>query len=533
MEKGCYMVAAGKKATTDGSVLVARSEDAAHGNHALRVLAVPRKKHNPGEEIVFEKMGDTGLILPPGVKIPQVSETYAHLGVVNVIEGEKISITAGGVNEFQVCAGPSSGGYINKKAEQVCPENPTSIGDYRCTLVLERCKTAREGIRLLGELTEKFGARIDNYMVGDPNEVWLYEEYRGRLWAAVRIPDDCFVVEANTVRIGEINLNDSESFMGSRDLVSFASEHELYDPKSGDPFNVSKVYGAQTGKLRYGIPSPNYDRHRIWRGISLLAPSTKLDPEEPSWIYPLFVEPDRKLTPRDILKVMMDHYEGTPYDLYNNNKDEYKPASGTLEGFSASVKGKPKSDLYMNEKRQYQLAPVWGEERIIGTTRAVTTYCAQLRSWMPNPIGGVLWAGLAEAATSAHIPWYCGMTRTPEPYTIGSQKEGSYAPSPFRGSIYDEESASWNFRLVSNLVNLFYSATRDEVIPVWREWENKLYKLQPAVEKTAVELYKEDKSSAVEFITDYTCSKANEALDMAKTMITRLHTIIAHYNAPQ
>jgi len=533
LEKDCYMLAAGKRATVDGSVLVARSEDAAHGNHVLRVVAVPRKKHKSSEMIVFEKMGDTGLALPPGVEIPQVPETYSYVGVVGVIEGEKISITAGGINEFQVCAGPSSGGYLNKKTEQASPEMPTSIGDYRCTLVLERCKTAREGIRLIGDLTERYGARIDNYMVADPNEVWIYEEYRGRLWAAARIPDDCFFVEANTVRIGEINLEDQNNFMGSRDLLSFAVEHGLYDPRSKVPFNLSRVYGAQTGKLRYGMPSPNYDRHRIWRGISLLAPSTKLDPEEPSWIYPLFVKPDRKLAPKDFIAVMKDHYEGTPYDHCSLNRDEYKQASDALEGWSSSLGPEPKSDLYVNSRRQYQLAPVWGEERIIGTTRAVTTYVAQLRSWMPNPIGGVLWAGLGEAATSAHIPWYCGITRTPEPYTVGTQKEGSFAPSPFSGSIYDERSAAWNFRVISNLVNLFYFATKDEVIPVWDHWEQKLYKLQPAIEKAATELYEKDKSEAIEFITDYSCTKANEALEMAKTMITRLHTIIAHYNAPQ
>ena len=527
------MLAAGKKATVDGSVLVARSEDAAHGNHVLQVVAVPRKKHDSTEMIVFEKMGDTGALLPPGVEIPQVPETYAYLGLVSVIEGEKISITAGGINEFQVCAGPSSGGYLNKKTLDSNQEIPSSIGDYRCTVVLQQCKTAREGIRLIGDLTERFGARIDNYIVADPNEVWIYEEYRGRLWAAARIPDDCFFVEANTVRIGEINLEDQDNFMGSNKLLSLAVENDLYDPRSGEPFNLSKVYGAQTGKLRYGVPSPNYDRHRIWRGITLLAPSTKLDAEEPSWMHPLFVKPDRKLAPKDFIAVMKDHYEGTHYDHYSVNKEEYRQAGGALEGWSSSLGPEPQSDLYVNKNRQYQFAPVWGEERIIGTTRAVTTYVGQLRSWMPNPIGGVLWAGLGEAATSAHIPWYCGMTRTPEPYTIGTQKEGSHAADPFNGSIFDEKSAAWNFRVISNLVNLFYSATKDEVLPVWNRWEQKLYDLQPVVEKAATELYEKDVSEAIEFITDYSCSKANEALDIGKNMIGKLHTIIAHYNAPQ
>ena len=186
----------------------------------------------------------------------------------------------------------------------------------------------------------------------------------------------------------------------------------------------------------------------------------------------------------------------------------------------------------INENRQYQLAPIWGKERLIGTPRAVTTWCAQLRSWMPNPIGGVLWAGLSEGATSGRLPWYVGMIRTPEPYTIGIQEEGPIATKPFSGSIYDEHSAYWVFRVVSNLVNLFYTATKSEVIPVWRKWEDKLYELQPVVEKAALALYEEDPKLAVEFLTSYSNSKALEALEMAKEMTVRLHTIIAHYNAP-
>ncbi len=205
------------------------------------------------------------------------------------------------------------------------PRMPTSVGDYRMTLVLERCMTAREGIELVGKLTDEYGARTDNYIIADPNEAWFYEEYRGNLWAAVRVPDDSFVVQANTVRIDRVAFDDPANFLASDNLVSFAVEKGLYDPNSGEPFNPSKVYGAQTGKVRHGIPAPEYDRRRIWRGISLLAPSTNPDPEEPSWVYPLFVKPDRKLTPKDFLSLFTDHYQGTKYDPYGTHADEYKP----------------------------------------------------------------------------------------------------------------------------------------------------------------------------------------------------------------
>ena len=187
--------------------------------------------------------------------------------------------------------------------------------------------------------------------------------------------------------------------------------------------------------------------------------------------------------------------------------------------------------IRLNREFKYQLSPAWNPIRILGTPRAITTWCAQLRSWLPNPIGGVLWAGLAEGATSGHIPFYTGITKTPEAYNIGSQK--TYPWELFStGSIYDAASAYWRFREISNLVNLFYDLTKDEVIPVWRDWEEGLYRLQPSIDQTAVALHQQDPALAIDFLTSYSNSRAEEALDIAKTMIKRLHTILAHYNGP-
>jgi len=516
------MMAVGKNATADGSVLVARSCDATGGDDVIQVLAIPQKKHEPEETLIIPGA--------EGIELHQLTLTYAYLGIMMVTEGADLAEAEGGINEHQVVAGTSTGGLLNPEAQKVCYSVPTSIGDYRMTLVLERCKTAREGIELVGELTDKYGARTDNYIVADPNEAWFYEEYRDHLWAAVRVPDDCFVVQANSVRIDRVDFDDPANFLGSKNLISFALEHGLYDPDSGEPFNPSKVYGAQTGKVRHGIPAPEYDRRRIWRGISLLAPSTNLDPEEPSWVYPLFVQPDRKLTPKDFLSLFTDHYQGTKYDHYGVNTHMYKSTTSPMiaTGSSKIVRESP---FHINDERQYQLAPIWGTERIIGTARAVTNWCAQLRGWMPNPIGGLIWAGIGEGATCGRIPWYVCIKETPEPYTIGTRP---YRPvdGPHAMNTYNEKSAYWIFRVVTNLVNLFYTATKDAVIPIWREWEDKNFKLQPVIEKVALELYEEDPDLIVELLTSYSCCKANEALNLAKKMTTQLHSILAHYNAP-
>ena len=521
------MIAAGKAATKDGCVMVARSCDAL-GDYVQQILAVPRKKHQTSEKLRFP--------FSDGVEIGQVSETYAYVGITSVLEGEEIHTVQGGINEFQVCAGASSGGVLSKKAETVCPRMSTSIGDYRMTLVLERCKTAREGIQLIGQLTEQYGARSDNYIVGDPNEVWLYEEFRGHLWVAARVPDDCFVVEANTCRVGEVNLADHANFLGSKDLLTFAVNNGLREPASEEPFNVMKTYSAQSEKVKQGIPTPAYDSRRIWRGITCLSPSSCLNPRESAEVYPLFVKPDKKLDPRDIFNVLLDHYQGTEFDGYETSRKDFEPAvpRGTLDLWDhpKSEPSKASSCFRLNRKFEYQMAPVWGMERIIGTTSAVTTWCAQLRGYMPNPIGGLLWAGLAEGSTSPHIPFYAGITRTPEAYATGSMEHEPVPTEVISGSICDEKSAYWTFRQVSNLVNLFYTATKDEVIPILRNWEDELYRLQPFIEKVASDLYQKDPGIAEEYLTTFSNAEAIEALEIAKSLINRLHTIIAHCNAP-
>jgi dipeptidase len=290
-----------------------------------------------------------------------------------------------------------------------------------------------------------------------------------------------------------------------------------------------KAYAIQTGKAPYGISAPRYDARRVWRGINLLAPSAKLDRNEPSMIYPLFVKPDRKLTPKDILMVLGDNYEGTEFDQYGQNKEKYKPVKVQYRDHGVVTGHGVDKRFQINEKRQYQLSPAFSMERPIGIARSHTNWCAQLRSWMPNPIGGVLWTGISHCPTTAHVPFYSGITRVPDAYGIGSNKRGWPAPL-YQASVYDGRSAYWIFRVVSNLVNLFYTATKDDVIPVWRAWEDALFTMQPSIEKATINLYQANKNLAIEFITNYSYSKATEALEMAKTMTTKLHTIIAHYS---
>lgn len=171
----CYMIAVGKDASADGSVMVARNCDAS-STDAQRIVSVPRKIHKPGQTIHIPGSKD--------IHLPQVEETYAYTAIMRVVPGEELGMVAGGINEFQVSAGASTGGWVKPKVHELTPFPETVLGDYVLTLILERCKTAREGIQWLGKITEEYGARNDNYIVADPNEAWLFEQYQGYHWAA-------------------------------------------------------------------------------------------------------------------------------------------------------------------------------------------------------------------------------------------------------------------------------------------------------------------------------------------------------------
>lgn len=496
----CYMLAAGKKATADGSVMVARNCDS-NSTEAQRIVSVPRMKHKAGEMI---RIPDS-----KNMVIPQVEETYAYTAIIRMVDGDDIGMVAGGINEFQMSAGASTGGWVKPEVAKLTPWPDTVIGDYRMTLVLERCKTAREAVLWLGENTEKYGARTDNYILADPNEVWLYEEYHGYHWAAARIPDDCFIVEANSFRLAEINPDDPENYLCDPDLIPFAIKHGLWDPKSGVPFHASRAYGTNDLNRPRGPqgshPQPYYSLHRIWRGNMLLNPGLNLDPYEPTKEYPLFNKPAHPLTPADMLNVLKDYYQGTELDEYAPLDEQYPSIVDPVTG-------------------HYRYAPAWCKSRIIGCSQTITSWVTQSRAWLPNELGGLIWAGLAATASSPHLPFYAHNTRTPHPYQIGDSGDNS---------IYKPDSAYWLYETIGNLMNLFYQGSVDLVKPEWAAFDERLFKTQPSVEEAAAKLYAQDPALAVEYLTTYSNGVALEALEKGKAILAQLLTRIALVNNPQ
>jgi dipeptidase len=398
--------------------------------------------------------------LKDGQKIPQIEETYAFIWP---------AAECNGINEHQVAIADDTGSC---RKELFQNERGLDLEEF-VKLALQRSKTAREAVENMGKLIEKYGYRSYNgkwgdiFSIADAHEGWWMEVAIGGLWVAQRVPDDGFVVLANRFRIGAIDLKDNSRYLCAENLISYATERGWYDAEKG-PFNFSQIYG----ELRKGREF--YNSRREWRGNCLLA-GQKFSEET----NPLIVTAAKKITPQDIMHVFRDHYEGTQYDL--------------TEGYT---KGSPHHT----------------SERVICTIYTDASTVAQLRDWLPPEIGGVLWLAVGTPCSSVYIPYYLACHGFPQPYSFVTKG-------------YDGNNAFWIFNSLENLVDRYYAKKMkkgvgelraiDYVSGCWNEFEEKEFALQEAVEKTALELYKKDKSLARSFLSMYSNSLAIQAYTKA------------------
>jgi dipeptidase len=379
------------------------------------------------------------------------------------------------MNEKQVIIGETT---IGGRRELYNDEGWFDIMELE-RLALERASTAREAIKIMGEFATKYGYGDSGecLTVGDPNEVWFFEIFgagpgeKGAVWAAKRIPPGEVGVSANRSRITTLDLNDPNSSMASENVQKVAEE--MGWSKKGDKFVFNQAYSGTPG---FG------STRREWRVLSTLAPSLKLDPW--SVDVPFSVKPDKKITPQDLMKLHRDVYEGTEFDM----------TKGLVAGPFANPNRWSTSALRPAQGNM-------GTERAIGVTQASYVVVLQSRGWLPSWIGGVAWFTPDDAKTGCFFPLYAGSTRIPESLEVGTRSQ------------FDRKSAWWAFNFTGNWANLNYAAMSQDIRKAASEIEGRFFAQQPVIEKTAVELYKQDPAAAREYITSYTYRGALDTID--------------------
>jgi dipeptidase len=481
--ENCTVIMVGKNASVDGSVISTHTCDCGLCDWTWR--HVPAADHPAGSmrKIFYVDQFST---IPPsqGLKWERVKEDLTGLEIPEVPHTYGYLLGAFGyMNDRQVAIGESTIGCREKM------ENKTTTPKLDITqltlLAMERGGTAREAIKVMGEMAEKYGyGHTDEgemLAVSDPNEVWIFEVMPvgplwtpksgkpGAVWCAQRVPDDQVAVCPNESRIGEIDLNNKDYFMASPNVISYAVENKWHDPKSGKPFNWKRAYSPN----EVSASSSKGARVRLWRFFDLVAPSQKFSPDTPNMDFPVSIKPEKKLSVYDVMVMTRDKCQGTPFD----------PARGLQGGAFSNPNFLPYGfDL---EGKKYN-AP-----RVIGVNRAEYVTVTQCRGWLPNPVGGIIWLCWGAQDTSCFFPLYNSITEIPHSFEIGDHWE------------FSRESARWAFDYVDFHTQVLYAYAIQDVRKAQEKWEKPAVDRTPLIDKNALELYQKDPAQAIRYLTDY------------------------------
>ncbi len=459
----CTNLLVTRGASADGSVMITYTCD---GEFHPILRLMPAEDHGPDD--FFELKDWDGNVTG---RVKQPARTYAVVGLMNERQVVIAETTTTGREELINEEGLLHYWWLNR-------------------LALQRAKTAREAVEVMGALVEEYGyaSSGESFYIGDPDEAWIMEMIgkgpgvKGANWVALRVPDGYICVHANKARIGEFPLDDGRNCLYSKDVIDFAVGKGYYDPASGKPFSFHEAYCPATPqKLRYC-------ETRVWSIFRRAAPSREFSPSYHRGVkgaesYPLWIKPDARLTREDVFALMRDHYEGTEYDMTRGvdagpfgTPNRWRPMNWTMDGADYT----------------------W--ERPISTQQTGFSFVSQSRRDLPDAIGGVLWYGVDDTYFTVYVPIYAGSRRIPDVFARGDMAKFSW------------DSAWWVFNFVANYANLRFSLMTKDIQAVQKELEDNLSLMQPVIEKTAKELFKTDSALVQGYLDDYSWNASNRVV---------------------
>lgn len=417
----------GKDVSTDGSVMIARTEDMTSYN-SKRFIVHPAQDHEPGSVYTDAH----------GLSVPYPEHTYRYTatpgsqyrGIGDAPFG------AAGFNELGVAATSTITAYPNEKAIGADPYVKTGLYELSANdLILSRATSARHGIEIIAEIVDNNGSGEGNIiMTADENEAWYMEIYTGHQYAAIKLPTDMAAVIPNAYMLGEIDV-DSPDIIVSDELVSLAKQKNFLKETNGK-INLRKTY-AEAEK--------NSNTIRIWGGQRLLHGNVKSNPYETE--YTLLFKPEKKISVKDVMDATRTRYEGTKYS----------------------------QDLPGNEYI-----------RSISTSRQEECHILQIRPDLPKEAACLQWLCLSNAEFAPYLPYYsAAITDTPPMTKLDSQKYNEY--SMYWSSRALNTLCAQNRELYGNKIKGFYSQYENALIEYVKETD-KLMTESAVKTKTATDL---------------------------------------------
>ena len=487
----CTNVLVTKGASKDGSVFVTYAAD----SHQLygELYFTPAGFFKPGVMLNVTEW-DTGRFLG---QIPQIGRTYQTVGNMNEHQLIITETTYGGRPELY---------------------DPDGIMDYGSLIyiTLQRARTAREAIQIIVELANEYGyaSSGESFSIADKNEVWIMEligkgsklDRKGRnvrkgiVWVAARVPDGYICAHANQARITNIDFNDPENWLYSEDVVDFAREMGYFEG-ADEEFSFCDAYAPLTFSGMRGCES------RVWAAYNILCDG--MIDGRPAEEYldfamgynadnrlPLFVKPAEKISFKEVADVMRDHYEGSPMDMR---------VDAGAGGHHTPYRWRPMEFEYDGK--------TYLNERAIATQQTGFWIVCQSRSWLPDEIGGVIWFGADDAATSCLTPVYTSVNEIPQCIKVGNGSLIEYSPT----------SLFWVTNRIANFAYMLYDRIEPEVREVIDARENAAVEEQPEIDAAALEILgetptEESIAATRDFLTTYSIAQAQSLFDTWKEL---------------
>lgn len=367
IQGSCTSILVGKDASIDGSTIISRNDD---GHEALdpQRFVVVKPEDQPREY--------TSVISKLEIDLPDKPLSYTSIPNSILTNG---IWPAAGINSKNVAMSATETITTNPRVLGLDPLVDCGLGEEDLvTVVLPYVSSAREGVKRLGSLLEKYGTYEPNGIsFSDNEEVWWLETIGGHHWAAVRIPDDAYVVAPNRMNIDNFDFS-SDDTMCSDDLKSLIDENNL-NPDF-DKYNLRHILGSSS------VKDTVYNNPRAWYGQKFFSPDTT--PEDPmDQDLPFICHANRKISIEDVKFVLSSHFENTKYDVYGNGTE--------------------------SEKKLF---------RPIGINRNHNVHILQIRNNVPDSIAGIHWLAYGANTFNTVVPFYSNVTDTPAPFKNATGK---------------------------------------------------------------------------------------------------------------
>ena len=404
------LLSGGSKSKACTNIIVTRGASADNSN----IISYAADSHVLYGEMYFHPAA----IWKPGTMLDVIDwDSYRPLGSIPQVE--RTYKTVGNMNEYQLIIGETTWGGRREL------HDPKGIMDYGSLIyiTLQRAKTAREAIQTIIDLANEYGyaSSGETFSIADKNEAWVMDlvgkgpDEKGINYVAIRIPDGYICSHANQARIQTFPQNDPENCIFAPGMIDFARKHGWFSGKDED-FD----YSAAFGPVDFG--GARACDARAWSAFNILTGGEftyekdgKMVTEPASAYYdyitgknlshrmPLFVKPSKKISVKNVADAMRDHFEGTPLDMTtdigaggNALPYRWRPMNFSKDGWS-----------YVNE-------------RAIATQQTGFWFVAQSRHDLPDVVGGIIWFGTDDAATSYLTPIYSNTNEVPECFKEGN-----------------------------------------------------------------------------------------------------------------